>query len=170
MSIHNIIYNNNFVNVATLDKALMSADISWSITQFEEKIYMDRTRNEDVLHHEEKKSFKVSFVKHVSDLVDVLNTRENLFLGKTTDLISFDSMVCIWKEQGEFVKKFIDTAKAQYEAFQVKILRSGVTTTIKKNNIILFKTKKTVHARSAVQAAKHYKYDSSLMGQLFVAA
>ena len=73
---------------------------------------MDRTRNKDVLHNEEKKSFKVFFAKHVSDLVEVLNTRENPFLDKTKNLISLDSKVCIEKEQGEFIKKCIDRAKA----------------------------------------------------------
>ena len=67
-----------------------------------------------------------------------------------TYLISLDSKVCIGKEQGDFVNRFIDTEKMQ---FQVDILRTGIATTNKNNKIILFKTTKTVEMKSSVQVA-----------------
>ncbi len=55
----------------------------------------------------------MSFVKHVSDLFDVLNTRDNPFLDDSTELISLDSEGCIGKEPGEAVMSLIDKATSR---------------------------------------------------------
>jgi len=105
-------------------------------------------------------------------LLDVLLERGNPFEEDSVDLVTLDNEVCINVFAATSVHILEFTGQEQFDSIRKNVFDSNevlLTAPIKRNNLLLFKTPKTVTKIALKRIIQNFKQHAELYGQPFIA-
>ncbi len=126
---------------------------------------------QELPHHEEGSTSQHRFKCHVTNLMDVLQSRGNPFEESSADLVTLDNTVCVDKSAATSVRVLESRGEEQYDHFRKNVLDTNnvpLQAPIKKNKFLLFHEEK-IRKKTAVQKKrKHFQQHTELYGQAFI--
>lgn len=126
---------------------------------------------QELPHHEEGSTSQHRFKCHVTNLMDVLQSRGNPFEESSADLVTLDNKVCVDKSAATSVRVLESRGEEQYDHFRKNVLDTNnvpLQAPIKKNKFLLFHEEK-IRKKTAVQKKrKHFQQHTELYGQAFI--
>ena len=110
-------------------------------SEFETSLERKHNKPLDTSHHEQTKSFQITFGKQVKELVDVMEEMGNPFLEETTDLLRLDTRDIVDPTVTASVRQAETMGQEQYQTFMTDPLVEQTTPIrepIKNNKLSLF--------------------------------
>ena len=126
---------------------------------------------QELPHHEEGSTSQHRFRRHVTSLMDVLQSRGNPFEETSADLVTLDNRVCVDKSAATSVRVLESRGEEQYDDFRKNVLDTNnvpLQAPIKKNKFLLFHEEKTRKKTAVQKKVKHFKQHIGLYGQAFI--
>ena len=123
----------------------------------------DTDPTENSIHHEEQRSFQVSFHTDVKSLVTAMEKMGNPFLEETSDLFALDSKVIAEEATVLMMRQIESTGREQCKTFIAERLmerKKPLTDPIKRNKLSFFTTYSQKTATKAVQQLSSMKRDT----------
>ena len=123
--------------------------------------------------HEQGHATQETFHKQVSNMCDAIESMGNPFLNTTKEHTVLDTHDCMDEQVVEVLYKMEQLGKQQYSRYVSDVLvrrEESIHSTIKRNNLSLFKR---LHASTPSRKATQFqemKSDCNLFSQLFIAA
>uniref|UniRef100_UPI00358F24FE uncharacterized protein n=1 Tax=Myxine glutinosa TaxID=7769 RepID=UPI00358F24FE len=143
-------------------------EISRVLEQFTD---VDDDEDQELPHHEEGSTSQHRFRRHVTNLMDVLQSRGNPFEESSAELVTLDNKVCVDKSAATSVRVLESRGQEQYDHFRKNVLDSNdvpLAAPIKKNNLLLFHEEKTRKKTALQKKVQHFKQHTELYGQAFI--
>lgn len=140
------------------------------VNEFEADMAPDTEAKENSKHHEEHRSFQVSFHQDVKSLVAVVEDLGNPFLEETGDLFVLDTKVIAEESAVSRMRQIESIGKQQCETFISECLverKKPLTDPITRNKLSFFTTSLQKSSR-ATQQLSSMKRDCSLFSRLYI--
>ncbi|KAM9391787.1 complement C5 [Pholidichthys leucotaenia] len=143
-------------------------EISQVLEQFSD---VDDDGGQELPHHEEGSTSQHHFRRHVTNLMDVLQSRGNPFEESSADLVTLDYKVCVDKSAATSVRVLESRGEEQYDHFRKNVLDTNnvpLQAPIKKNKFLLFHEEKTRKKTAVQKKVQHFEQHADLYGQAFI--
>ncbi len=115
---------------------------------------------QELPHHEEGSTSQHRFKCHVTNLMDVLQSRWKPFEEISADLVTLDNKVCVDKSAATSVRVLESRGEEQYDHFRKNVLDTNnvpLQAPIKKNKFLLFHEEKTRKKTAVQRKVKHFQ-------------
>ena len=143
-------------------------EISRVLEQFTD---VDDDGGQELPHHEEGSASQRRFRHHITNLMDVLQSRGNPFQESSADLVTLNNKVCVDKSAATSVLVLESRGEEQYDHFRKNVLDTNnvpLQAPIKKNKFLLFHEDKTQKKKAVHKKVQHFKQHTDLYGQAFI--
>lgn len=159
-------------NPAALRRWMISGpEMARLLGEFESS--MEKRRDTDLRHHEEKKHTQVAFALDVRSLSGTIEEMGNPFLEESNDLLVLDNRNIMSAAVASTVQEIEKLGLDQYETYVNDRLINRTTSIedpIKRNNFQLFKSHQTKFKSGKHEQMALLKNDCSLFSRLYVAS
>ena len=149
---------------------LSGPEMGRRVNEFEAGMAPDTGTKENSKHHEEHRSFQVSFYEDVKSLVAAVEDLGNLFLEETGDLFTHDTKIVAEESAVSRMRHIESLGKEQCETFiserlvkKKKLLTDPIT-----RNKLSFSTTSSQSSSKAIQQLSSMKRDCSLFSRMYI--
>ena len=149
---------------------LSGPEMARLVNEFDAGMDPDAKAKENLKHHEEHRSFQISFHQDVKSLVTAVEDLGNPFLEETSDLFVLDTKVVAEESAVSRMRQIESEGKKQCETFISERLverKKPLTDPITRNKLSFFATSSQKSSR-ATQQLSSMKRDCSLFSRLYI--